>query len=205
MTIVYEVGDGLYVNITNRCQNNCDFCIRKNGDGAYESDSLWLDREPTVEEVLSAIREKNPAHYREIVFCGYGEPTCRFHDLIAICRALRAETDTPIRLNTNGQLLLAEGEGAVEEMRTCFDTVSISLNEATPTLYDAVCHSEYGEAAFPSILAFAERVKDVVPHVCFSVVDAFLSPASLDACRNIASSIGIPLRVRTYIGSSAEK
>ena len=70
MTIVYEVGDGLYVNITNRCQNNCDFCIRRNGDGAYESDSLWLDREPTVEETLAAIREKDPARYSEIVFCG---------------------------------------------------------------------------------------------------------------------------------------
>ena len=204
LTMLYTVGDKIYVNLTNRCPCACTFCLRQNADSVYGSDPLWLDREPTVEEVLSAIREKNPAHYREIVFCGYGEPTCRFYDLIAICRALRGETDTPIRLNTNGQLLLAEGEGAVEEMRGCFDTVSISLNEATPALYDAVCHSEYGEAAFPSILAFAKRVKGVVPHVCFSVVDTFLSPASLDACRTIASDLGIPLRVRTYIGASAE-
>lgn len=204
MTIVYEVEGGLYVNITNRCQNNCDFCIRRNGDGAYESESLWLEREPSVEEILAAIRAKDPRRYRELVFCGYGEPTARFADLIAVCRALRREYDTPIRLNTNGQLLLSEGEGAVYEMQGAFDTVSISLNEATPALYDAVCHSEYGEAAFPAILDFAARVKAFVPNVVFSVVDRFLSPASLDECRRIAASLDIPLRVRAYIGASAE-
>ena len=204
MTVVYEVGRGLYVNITNRCQNNCDFCIRKNGDGAYESDSLWLEREPSVDETLAAIREKDPRRYDEIVFCGYGEPTARFAELIAICRTLRTEYDTPIRLNTNGQLLLAEGEEAVSQMGGCFDTVSISLNEATPALYDAVCHSEYGEAAFPAILDFAARVKKIVPTVVFSVVDRFLSPESLAECRRIADTFGIPLRVRAYIGGSAE-
>ena len=204
MTIVYEVGDGLYVNITNRCQNNCDFCIRRNGDGAYESDSLWLDREPTVEETLAAIREKDPARYSEIVFCGYGEPTCRFADLIAVCRALKKETTTPIRLNTNGQLLLSEGEESLPQMAGCFDSISISLNEATPALYDAICHSEYGEAAFASILDFALRVKAYVPRVAFSVVDRFLSHESLARCREIADTLDIPLRVRTYIGASAE-
>ena len=157
-----------------------------------------------MEEVLSAIRNKGPEDYAEIVFCGYGEPTCRFADLISICRALKRETVTPIRLNTNGQLLLSEGEGAVSEMAGCFDTVSISMNEATPALYDAVCHSEYGDAAFPAILDFAARVKAVVPQLAFTVVDEFLSEASLATCRRIACELGIPLRVRTYISGSAE-
>ena len=55
MTVTYRVGDGLYVNLTNKCTNSCDFCIRKNGDGAYGSNSLWLEREPTVSEVMEAI------------------------------------------------------------------------------------------------------------------------------------------------------
>lgn len=33
MTIVYPVGKGLYVNMTNRCPCACEFCIRKNGAG----------------------------------------------------------------------------------------------------------------------------------------------------------------------------
>ena len=47
MTVTYEVDGGLYVNLTNRCPNRCDFCIRNNGDGAYGSDPLWLLHEPT--------------------------------------------------------------------------------------------------------------------------------------------------------------
>ena len=70
MTITYVVENGLYVNMTNRCTNRCDFCIRKNGDGAYGSDSLWLEREPTKEEIWDAIVAANPTAYGEIVFCG---------------------------------------------------------------------------------------------------------------------------------------
>ena len=51
MTITYEVENGLYINMTNRCSNSCEFCIRKNGDGAYGSDSLWLEHEPSVSEI----------------------------------------------------------------------------------------------------------------------------------------------------------
>ena len=57
MTILYTVGDKLYINLTNKCPCSCTFCIRQNGDGAYGSDSLWLDREPTVDEVLSELEK----------------------------------------------------------------------------------------------------------------------------------------------------
>ena len=77
MCITYEVDGNLYVNITNRCTNNCEFCIRNNGDGAYGSDSLWLEREPTKDEILASVFERDLTKYSEIVFCGYGEPTER--------------------------------------------------------------------------------------------------------------------------------
>ena len=48
MNISYEIGDKLYLNITNKCPCNCTFCIRHNGDGAYGSDPLWLDRKSVV-------------------------------------------------------------------------------------------------------------------------------------------------------------
>ena len=54
-TFVYEVGDGLYVNLTNRCPCACRFCIRTKGDGAYGSDSLWLEREPSAAEVCADV------------------------------------------------------------------------------------------------------------------------------------------------------
>ena len=51
MTILYEVHDNLYVNLTNRCSCACTFCLRQTRDHMEESDSLWLEREPSVEEV----------------------------------------------------------------------------------------------------------------------------------------------------------
>ena len=54
MNITYEIGGKLYLNITNKCPCNCTFCIRNNGDGAYGSDPLWLEHQPTAEEVIAA-------------------------------------------------------------------------------------------------------------------------------------------------------
>ncbi len=200
MTITYHVGDGLYVNMTNRCSNHCDFCIRHNGAGAYGSDSLWLEREPTKEEVLAAIRQENPDGFSEIVFCGYGEPTCRLEDMLWVCRALRGITRTPIRLNTNGQSSLIYGYDTTPLYAGCFDTVSISLNEATAEKYQSVCHSRFGEAAYAGILDFASRITAYVPQVYLSVVRQFLSPEDLEICRGICARLGVQLKVREYIG-----
>ena len=103
MTVTYEVDSGLYVNITNRCTNRCDFCIRNNGDGAYGSDSLWLVREPTVEEILDSIFSRDLTKYSELVFCGYGEPTVRLDDMRAVALAVKErEPGMTVRVNTNG-------------------------------------------------------------------------------------------------------
>ena len=63
MTITYVVENSLYINLTNRCSNRCDFCIRNNGDGAYGSDSPWLEHEPTENEVMQALEERNIESY----------------------------------------------------------------------------------------------------------------------------------------------
>ena len=53
MTISYEYEDCLYVNLTNRCDCACVFCLRHNGHkGSIYADDLWLDHEPTREEAL---------------------------------------------------------------------------------------------------------------------------------------------------------
>lgn len=199
MTVTYHVEGGLYVNITNRCSNNCDFCIRHNGAGAYGSNSLWLDREPTREEILAAILEEGPDGFEEIVFCGYGEPTYRLEDMLWVCRALREKTKTPIRLNTNGHASLIHGYDTAPLFEGCFDVLSISLNEATAERYQNVCHSRFGEEAFYGMLDFAERVKDHVPTVYLSVVRQFLSEEALATCREICDARGVTLKVREYI------
>lgn len=200
MTITYVVENGLYVNMTNRCTNRCDFCIRNNGEGAYGSDSLWLEREPTKEEVFDAIVKAEPGAYREIVFCGYGEPTCRLDDMLWVCHQIReAYPACTIRLNTNGHASLLYGEDVAPRFEGCFDILSISLNAPSAEEYDAICHSRYGLAAFEGMFSFAKAVKAYVPQVMFSVVRQFLSPAALDECHRLCDAVGVPLKVREYI------
>ena len=199
MTITYTVGNGLYINMTNRCTNRCDFCIRQNGAGAYGSDTLWLEREPTREEVLAAIEAADPTQYSEIVFCGYGEPTCRLDDLLWVCREIRTRWKNPIRINTNGQASLINGRDTAPEFAGLVDTLSISLNECDAEKYDAICHSDFGLDAFRGMLDFAVAVKPHVPEVVLSVVRQFLSPESLAECERICREINVPIKIREYI------
>ena len=199
MTIAYPYGTSHYVNVTNRCSNRCSFCVRTQADGFY-ADSLWLEREPTVEEILADLIAKDPTKFDAIVFCGYGEPTERLADVLLVCRELKARFPTlPIRLNTNGQADLIAGRNTAPDFANAFDVISISLNAATPASYQAICHSRYGEAAFPALLTFAENVKQFVPSVIFSVIRGTIPDEELATCQAIADSCGVSLRIRDYI------
>ena len=203
MCITYKVGDGLYINVTNRCTNSCDFCIRNNGDGAYGSDPLWLTREPSVDEITSAVFSEDPQKYSELVFCGYGEPTCRLYEIREA--ALKIKEKYPsikIRVNTNGQSDLIYGIDTTELYKGAFDTVSISLNTSNAEKYDAICHSVYGVAAYSALIKFAENVKKCVPEVMFSVVRETLTKEELEECIAISLSAGVDLKIRNYIGPS---
>jgi len=199
-TIAYEVGEGLYVNLTNRCPCSCAFCIRTKGDGAYGSDSLWLDHEPTADEVLVAI-EARLSGRRELVFCGFGEPTERLDVLLGVARRVRAaHPELPIRVNTNGLSDLIHGKPTAEFFEGLVDTLSISLNAATPEEYLAICRPKFGIVSHAAMLKFAKDAKRYVKHIILSVVRTpDLTPEKESACLRVAESIGVPLRVRTFV------
>jgi TatD family-associated radical SAM protein len=199
MCITYEVEGALYINITNRCSNRCSFCIRNNGDGAYGSDSLWLEHEPSVEEILASVFECNLDKYSEVVFCGYGEPTYRLHDAIQVARAIKAKKDIKIRINTNGQSDLILGENTAKYYCGAFDKVSISLNASNSEKYQQICHPVYKNLAFSAIIEFAKNVKKCVPEVAFSVVRQSLTEKEIAECQKIADEASVPLRIREYI------
>lgn len=201
MTIVYRVKNGLYVNLTNRCPCRCSFCIRGNGEGAYGSDPLWLEREPTRREVVEAIESADPMSYSEIVFCGYGEPTERLDDLVEVARFLKNRYPSlPIRLNTNGLSDLIAGEPTAARFKGCLDSVSISLNASTAERYYEMCRPRFGPAAYDAVLRFASEVREFVPEVVMSIVATSATPADeVAACRDICARLGVRLRVRTYI------
>lgn len=198
MTICYTVSDALYINLTNRCSNACSFCIRNNGDGVYGSDSLWLEREPTVDEVLTAIDGYDLSRFKELVFCGYGEPTERAADLVRIAKTVKVRYGIRIRINTNGQGNLINGKDITGDLVGAVDVISVSLNASTPEEYDAVCHSVYGLSAYNSIVEFAKLCVSRGITTVLSIVDTTVSADAIKRCEDIARSVGAVLRIRAF-------
>ena len=129
MTISYEVGKNLYINLTNKCPCACTFCIRTHADGAYGSAPLWLEHEPSLDEIFDNLAKRDLSKYDEIVFCGYGEPTERVSDVVTVAKALRMVRKCPkLRINTNGLGDLINGRSVAAELCEVMDTVSVSLN-----------------------------------------------------------------------------
>lgn len=201
MTVTYEVDGALYLNITNACTNRCDFCIRNNGDGAYGSDSLWLDHAPSVDEIKQAIDKRDIGLYKEVVFCGYGEPSCRLSEAREIALYIKSiHPEIKVRINTNGQSDLILGCDSAPLYRDAFDSVSISLNAPTEERYQQICHSVFGDGVLEAIKRFAANVRLYVSEVKFSVVRQTLTEGELEECEIIAKQTGVPLRIRDYIG-----
>ena len=199
MTIVYVFENTLYLNITNRCTNSCDFCVRTVSDGYYSENSLWLEYEPSLDEILTALEKYKFDDYKEIVFCGYGEPTCRLNIMLQVCRFIRKKSGIKIRLNTNGHASLIEHHDTAPLFEGLLDTVSVSLNAADEESYQNICHSKFGKSAFYGMLDFAREVKKYVPEVLFSVVRTTIPESDVEKCKKIADEYGIRLRVRELV------
>lgn len=198
MTISYEVGDNLYLNFTNKCPCACTFCIRNNADGAYGSDPLWLEHEPTLDEIWADLDKRDLAKYGEIVFCGYGEPTERLETLLEVARKLKKRPGCPVlRINTNGLGDLVNGRSIAAELCEALDVISVSLNAGTKEEYLKVTRPKFPEA-FEAMQKFtADCVKTGNAQVMMSVVDV-IPQAEIDAARQVAESLGAKLRVREY-------
>lgn len=202
MTITYEYEGALYVNLTNRCDCGCVFCLRHNGHkGSIYADDLWLEHEPTVEEALASFRSRDLPSYREIVFCGFGEPSYRLEDACVIIDTLKAEYPQlpPIRMNTNGHANLIHRRDVTSLFAGRFDAVSISLNGQNAAEYCAVTRPRDGEKAWEEMLDFTRKISSLVPSVVMTIVDQGKTPEGIARCDALARSLGATLRVREYI------
>lgn len=198
MTISYEVGNNLYLNLTNQCPCACTFCIRNHANGAYGSDPLWLDHEPSAEEIFADLKKRDMAKYSEVVFCGYGEPTCRLDAVIAVANELKSHPNCPVlRINTNGLGDLINERPIAEELCSVIDIISVSLNAGTKDEYMKVTRPKF-ENAWEAMQKFtADCVKTGNSEVVMSVVDVIPSE-QIEASRILAESLGAKLRVREY-------
>ena len=199
MTITYAAGSAIYVNMTNRCPCACTFCLRHNKDHVFDSDSLWLDREPTVTEVCDSLDGWDLTKYEQIVFCGYGEPTERLYDLLEVAKYIRSKSDIKIRINTNGLADLIWKESTASKLEGLIDAVSISLNATNKEDYFKVVRPKFGIGSYDAMLKFTNDCTHYVPSVMMTVVDVVTSKEEQELCRRICESVGATLRIRPYV------
>lgn len=200
MTITYQVKQSVYVNLTNRCPCACRFCLRNNGSGVFGSGPLWLEREPTLEEVTASLDGWDYTRFREVVFCGYGEPTERLDVLLAAAEYLKGrDAALRVRVNTNGLSDLINGKPTAPLFAGKVDCLSISLNTDDAAEYLDLCRPKFGAAAYPALLAFTKEAAAVVPEVVMTVVgEPVTSIEKQVRCRALAESLGARLRIRPY-------
>lgn len=191
----YLFGGNIYINLTNRCCNDCTFCLRNTGDGVGDN-VLWLDKEPTADEAIQAAKKLLSPPVKEMVFCGYGEPTYKLDEIIKVA-CFAHENGLRTRLNTNGLGSLINGGDISGRLVGAIDVVSVSLNEASAEAYDKACRSVYGEAAYEELKDFAKKCSKAGIETVMSVVDVIGADA-VEECRKIAEQCGAKLRVRRY-------
>ena len=194
--ILYTYKNQVYANITNRCDCNCQFCIRSRKDSLGEADNLWHKSEPTLEEIRQAMDAFDFKGYDELVYCGYGEPTCALDNLLASAAYAKEKQNIKIRLNTNGLANLYHKRNIIPELAKVIDSVSVSLNAPTAEKYQEVTRPQF-ENAFPALLEFAELAKGAFEHVQFSIVDV-LPEEEIKECQRIADERGIYLKIRKF-------
>ena len=198
MEILYKVHNNLYINLTNRCPYSCTFCLRQKMDKVGESDTLWLIREPTAEEVIEEFKKWDVDGFHEIVFCGFGEPTEAFDVLKKVAKFIKSKYNKPIRLNTNGVGSLINKRNIAPELEGLIDTVSISLNNPDPEEYAKLVRSKYGVKSFQEMIDFAKECKKYVPNVVMSTVDTTISHEEEKKCKEICDKIGAEYRIRSW-------
>ncbi len=203
MKIFYDLNGSLYANITNKCPCACRFCLRNNGDSVGGNDSLWLEHEPTIDEIKSAFDEVDKSKYNEVVFCGYGEPMERAFDLIEVAKYIKEKSDLRIRINTNGLVLLMHPTFDLSSMEGLIDSLSISLNASNPEKYYYITNSKFGLPSYNSMLSFAVSASAFVPNVVFTIVDV-VDEEEVNACKERAADLGIPLKIRSYISNNTD-
>ncbi len=195
--IIYRYKDQVYFNITNQCPCRCTFCIRSHGNAVGDAQNLWLKQEPSLKEIKEAIDAYDFGECKEVIFCGYGEPTMALENLIAISRYVKERYPFRIRLNTNGLSDLIHKRSTAKEICEAVDCVSISLNMPDAESYTEIVRPVYGEVSFDAMLKFAVDCKKYLEDVRFTVVDV-IGEEKVRESQKLAQRLGIPLRVRVY-------
>ena len=191
-TIAYPLRGSCYLNVTSRCTLRCAFCPKFNHCWTVGGVNLHLRREPAIAEVLAAVGD--PRAYREVVFCGLGEPTLRLYEVLDIAAELHQRGAARVRLNTDGLANLVYQRDVTPDLEGLIDAVSISLNAQNEEIYNQHCRPNLPRS-YPAMLEFADRARDFVADVTLTAIDG-LEGVDIGACERIARELGVKFRRR---------
>ncbi len=188
--IAYQIRSSLYLNLTLRCDADCIFCDRK-GEAMVKGHNLHISKEPSADDLIREIGD--PKKYREIVFCGYGEPTIRLDVVKEVARYVK-DNGGNTRLDTDGHGNIINHRDILPELRGLIDAVSISLNATDPDEYSRLMGTPNGRQ-WESMLEFGRRAKEYIPKVYMSTVG--VNGLDAEAARKIVEDeIGAEFRLR---------
>ena len=197
--IIYIFEGTPYFNLTNKCPCNCVFCIRNNRDVVGEAKQMWHEKQPTFEDVKSAVDALDWSKYDRAVFCGYGEPTNELELLLKTASYMKEKhPNIKLRLNTNGLSDLINGKPTAEIICKDIDAVSISLNETTSEKYDKITKNIFPGRAFDAMLKFTKDCVKYCDNVRMTVVDV-IPTEEIEKARKICESTGARFTVREFV------
>ena len=196
-SIAYRYQNALYLNITARCPTACEFCIKFSWDYQYRGYNLLLKKEPSVEEIISAVQ--TPQEYSEIVFCGYGESTYRLKEMEEIASRLRAKGARRFRLNTIGLGNLIQGRNIASDLARFLDAVSVSLNSADSEQWLKIHRPlpEFREQGFESVIEFIGECAKIIPETYVTAIE--MPGIDLRGLEKVVKKSGARLRIRPYL------
>ena len=190
-TLVYTIGNNLYINLTDRCTLACEFCPKIQGSMDVHEYNLLLSKRHPVEEYLE--KTGDPAQYEEIVFCGFGEPTLRVKELLKIATHCK-EAGTRVRVNTDGLGNLVNKRNILPELAKCVDALSVSMNAQNEKVYDQHCVPAV-KGSYDSMLDFLRLAPQYIPDTTATAIDG-LEGVDIDACEKQAKKLGVKFRRR---------
>ena len=198
MEILYKVHNNLYVNLTNKCPCACTFCLRQTMDHVGESHNLWLERDPSAEEVKAEFANWDMDQFNEVVFCGFGEPTEALPVLLEVAKYVKETYGKVIRINTNGLGNLIWKRDITPELAGLVDIVSISLNTPNAEHYHELVRPKFGDQSFDAMLDFARKCTKYVKSVVMTTVETTISREEEAQCRKICEEVGATYRIRPW-------